>query len=273
MHNNRFIKTIVYGSILISVAGLCQVIITQQLFNIPFNYRSLSYQVFVLLSTFLQYNMQRGYSLIHNQYNSERYQWLLIHKKQMMIAMGVCLIAVLFLCNWLSWTSIIIMIAAELISTLYYLKPFNLRKYGYFKPFLIGLIWVITCTVVPLIEENLLHNNAWYFIIAQFLLVSVLCIVFDIKDIVCDMQDGIKTYANTLGIKFTKSISVIIALVYYLLVYLFNDNVFLNLTNGLFTLLLITAIVFAQDKRHSFYYYVFVDSLLILQLMIIAYLI
>lgn len=269
MQNNRLIKTIVYGSILISVAGLCQVIITQRLFSISFNYRSLSYQLFVLLSTFLQYNMQRGYSLIHNQYNSERYQWLLINKKPMMIAMGLSLIAVLFLCNWLSWTSIIIMISAELISTLYYLKPFNLRKYGYFKPFLIGLIWVVTCSVVPLIEENLLHDTAWFFILAQFFLVSLLCILFDIKDIVCDRQDGIKTYANTLGINSTKIISLLIAFVYFILMYLFNTNFLLSIVNYTFTLLLILAILFAKEKRHSFYYYLFVDSLLILQIIIV----
>jgi 4-hydroxybenzoate polyprenyltransferase len=271
MLNKPFIKTIVYGSILISVASLCQVIITQKIFGIAFNYKSVSYQLFVFLSTFLQYNMQRGYSLIHNQYTSERYQWLLKNKKPMLIVMGISLVALLFLCNWLSWTSILIMISAELVSTLYYLKPFNLRRFGFIKPFLIGLIWVITCAVVPLIEENLLVENAWLFIIAQFLLISVLCIVFDIKDAVSDYQDGIKTYANTIGLNATKLLAILISIVYYLLFFLFNKSLILSICNGFFLLLLIISILVANEKRHSFYYYILVDGLLIMQLIILLY--
>ena len=150
---NSFLKVLVYGNIFISIAGLAQVLLTQLIFKIPFDYYSISYLAFIFLSTYLQYNVQRGYSLIQNNPQTERSQWMIHNRKPMLISLGVSLLALLFLCNWLSWTSIYIMIGAELVSTLYYMKPFNLRRFGFIKPIIVGAIWVISCVLIPLLEN------------------------------------------------------------------------------------------------------------------------
>jgi hypothetical protein len=93
--------------------------------------------------------------ITENNLHDDRSQWLLKHKKLLLYSVGLALFIVLFLCNNLSWTSIGIMVGAELVSTLYYLPPFNLRKHGYMKPFLVSAIWVISCTLVPIIENKL----------------------------------------------------------------------------------------------------------------------
>jgi hypothetical protein len=66
-------------------------------------------------------------------------------------------------------------------------RPFNLRRHGYIKPFLISSVWVISCSLVPLIENKLLTEHSIWFVVSQiFVLYSVLCLLFDIKDSVND---------------------------------------------------------------------------------------
>ena len=195
---------LVYANVFIAICAFAQVFMTYLLFKIPFNFDTISYLIFILLSTYVQYNMQRGYLVNPNGPPTERSSWLLKNKKILLISNLICLVALIFLCNSLSWTSIFIMIGAEVVATLYYMPPFYLRKYGYFKPFLISAIWAISCVLVPLIEFSTVTPNSIYFLIAKFLFIAELCVVFDINDSEKDFQSGVFTYANKLGLSFTK---------------------------------------------------------------------
>ena len=196
-----------YANVFIAFCALSQVFLTYHLFPIPVNFDNNSYLIFVLLCTFLQYNVQRGYYVVNESNNhSPRSLWTIQHKKIMLYSIGISLVSILFLCNKLSRLSIGIMVGAEIISTLYYLQPFNLRRYGYIKPFLISMVWVISCSLVPLIENDLLTANSIWFLASQFVFISVLCMLFDIKDNNADYLLGVNTYANRFGVNITKII-------------------------------------------------------------------
>ena len=258
-------KTLVYANVYISFCAFAQVILTYYLFHVPFNYENNSYLIFIFLSTFLQYNVQRGYILNNQENQTDRSQWLLKHKKTMIYAIVLSLVAVLFLCNSLSWTSIIIMISAEVVSNLYYLPPVNLRQHGYIKAFLVSAIWIISCTLVPLIENNLLTLQSSWYLVSQFLFISVLCLLFDVKDIRKDYMIGINTYANKFGVNFTKYFCIVLqtfALVGY---YFFYHQGIAIIGYLLFTFLVLAFIMQTTEKKHAFYYYVWIDGLLIAQ--------
>jgi len=263
--SNPIVKTLVYANVFISICALAQVIVTYVVFSIPVNYNNNAYLAFVFLSTYLQYNVQRGYLINQNNLNSERSQWLTKHKKILLISVALCLFIVLFLCNNLSSTSIIIMVAAEIISTLYYLPPFNLRKHGYIKPFLISAIWVITCSLVPLIENNILTNNSAWFLISQFCFISVLCLLFDLKDSVEDFLNGVNTYANKFGAVVTKIICLLILVSGSISFYIFTKNLYLQVAINFVFFATALTVLFSKEKTHSFYYYLWVDGLLFLQ--------
>ena len=268
---NKFTYSLVYGNIFISIAGLSQVLLTTLLFSIPINERTVSYMAFVLLSTFLQYNMQRGYNFLEKHPENERNEWLLKNKKILLIALGISLVSLLFLCNWLSWTSIGIMVGAELISTFYYLKPLQLRKFGFVKPFIISLIWVVSCAIVPFIENDLINTNSLLFCLAQFFLIASLCVLFDIKDKIIDFNEGVNTYANTYGTKITKLIAFSLSLSYFITMnYVINATNFIVL-NSIYFLVLNTIILISNDNRDSFFYYLIVDGLLIIQLILTVF--
>ena len=265
-----FIKTMVYGNVFIALCSLAQVLLTYMVFPIPINVENNSYVVFIFLSTYLQYNVQRGMMLQQHHLITDRSQWISKHKKILLITIGLSLIMLLFLCNTLSYTSIGIMVGAEAISTLYYMKPFNLRRFGYIKPFLISLIWVISCVTVPLIENHILTLNSCWFMLSQFLFIATLCVLFDIKDTDDDYMTGINTYANKFGITFTKKMAIFLIIgSSFCYVFFYQTNQYLALTSVIISLITAGSIFFITDKRHSFYYYLWIDGLLILQAIIL----
>lgn len=263
-----FIKTLVYANVFVAFCSLAQVFFTYQLFPIPVNFANNSYLVFILLSTYLQYNVQRGYMINPSNAHTERSQWLLKHKKIMLYSISGCLLIVLFLCNNLSWTSIGIMVVAEVLSTLYYLPPFNFRKHGYIKPFLISSVWTISCCLVPLIENDLLTPHSVWYLVSQFCFISVLCLLFDIKDLEQDYMTGVNTYANKFGITITKLICVCSVIIAFTCFYNFKQDTNSIIASLLLRLLVIGTILFTNDKRHCFYYYLWVDGLMIMQMVL-----
>lgn len=271
MKTNSFIsspivKTLVYANVFIAICSFAQVLLTYRLFPIPVNFDNNSYLVFVLLATFLQYNVQRGYHVVNeSNNNTPRSVWTITHKKVMLFSIAISLIAVLFLCNNLSWLSIGIMVGAEIISTLYYLQPFNLRKHGYIKPFLISLVWVISCSLVPLIENDLLTAHSVWFLTSQFVFISVLCMLFDIKDNDVDYLSGVNTYANRFGVRITKIICASLVIIGFTCFYMFDRNSDYIIASVILRTLLLGTIFFTNENRHSFYYYLWVDGLLIIQ--------
>jgi 4-hydroxybenzoate polyprenyltransferase len=271
--NNSFFKLLVYANVFIAFCALSQVFLTYKVFPIPVNFKNNSYLLFVLLSTFLQYNVQRGYMISQNNYNTPRSQWLFKHKKSLFVSIIISIGTVLFLCNSLSYLSIGIMVGAEVVSSLYYLPPFNLRKHGYIKPFLIALIWVVSCGLVPLIENDLLTLNTVWFLVAQFFLVASLCVLFDVKDAEDDFLKGINTYANKFGIKTAKLLCIILLIGFCFCSLYFGitrhhhppfywvPTIVVDVTA--------TALVLLAYNKHSFYYYLIVDGMLLLQAILV----
>ena len=264
--SSPFLNTLVYANVFIALCALSQVLLTYHLFPIPINFDNNSYLLFVLLATYLQYNVQRGYYIVnHGNSKSPRSQWIIRHKKIMGYSIGASLIVLLFLCNKLSWLSIGIMVGAEIISTLYYLQPFNLRRHGYIKPFLISAVWVISCVLVPLIENQLLTTHSVWFLLSQFVFISVLCMLFDIKDNDKDYISGVNTYANRFGVNATKIICALLIVIGFTCFYIFKNNASSLIGSVILRLMLLLTILYTNDKRHAFYYYLWVDGLLIIQ--------
>lgn len=257
-------KTLVYANVFIAFCAAAQVLITYKLFSVPLTYANATFILFVFLATYLQYNVQRGYFIANINLNTESGQWLGRYKRTMFVSLFLSLAVLLFLCNNLSYTSVGIMVGAELVSTFYYLPPFNLRKCGYIKPLIISLIWVISCTVVPLIENHMLNWNSAWFIFSQFCFISVLCILFDIKDMTDDYLNGIDTYANRFGVMGTKWICVVFSIAMGVSFYVFRQSQDL-VPELIITALTIFTVFITSEKKHRFYYYLWVDGLLLLQ--------
>ncbi len=265
-----FIRVLVYANIYIALCAAAQVVLTQRVFDIRFGAVPASYILFILLSTYVQYNMQRGYVVASEQVHTERAVWVLKHRKIMLASNFMALFVLLFLCNDLSWTAIGIMIGAEIVSSLYYLPPFNLRRYGYIKPFLLGAVWAISCVLVPLIENGRTGEQACVYALSQFCFVSALCVLFDIKDAAADKANDTHTYANRFGITVSRSLAIILIVAGGVSFLCLNISPLAKVANSAVMLLSIALVFLSHDRQHSFFYYLLIDGLMLLQALAVS---
>src|SRR3954447_5407626 len=83
----------------------------------------------------------------------------------------------------------------------------NTRRTGWFKPFAIGLVWATAVTYVPIlwyqVEQNTQYifasDNLW-FLVKNFMYISLLAILFDIKDYAADHNLRLKTFVVRMGL-------------------------------------------------------------------------
>ena len=86
----------------------------------------------------------------------------------------------------------------------------NLRATGWLKPFLIGFVWAGVVTYIPVLWYQAEHDmhytftilNSWFFM-KNFLYISLLAILFDIKDYAADHNRHLKTFVVRIGLRKT----------------------------------------------------------------------
>ena len=115
--------------------------------------------------------------------------------------------------SWQDWFWILLF---PLVGMLYYginyapIGNINLRKVGWLKPFLIGFSWAGIANVYPIIHHHIVSGTPFsvqllniLLFFKNFMFVSVLCIMFDIKDYAMDANHQIKTFVVNNGLRKT----------------------------------------------------------------------
>lgn len=103
-----------------------------------------------------------------------------------------------------------------LVAALYYginykvVGNVNLRNVGWMKPFVIGFTWAGLANVYPIVFYDIVHGTtasinliAVLLFIKNFMFVTVLCIMFDIKDYAMDSNQQLKTFVVKNGLRKT----------------------------------------------------------------------
>ena len=152
---------------------------------------------------------------------------------------------------------------------------FNLRRMGWLKPFLIGFVWTGPTFVYPILFARIQYGHHLGFslfpcllFLKYFMFISVLAILFDIKDTATDTGSGLDTWVVRYGLRstlfhVTLPLSVLGVLTF--LSYAFPHG--FSLTRMLMILapfgLLMLAIVSLRKPRSLLYYYVVIDGLML----------
>ncbi|MGN6617567.1 MAG: hypothetical protein ACTHJ5_10380 [Ilyomonas sp.] len=113
----------------------------------------------------------------------------------------------------IEWISIV---AFPVVAGLYYgvvLSPkfkLNLRSEGWLKPFIIGFVWAGAVTIYPIIfrgiEKGITYTLSWlvgWLFLKNWMYITVLCIMFDIKDYAADHNKQLKTFVVQVGLRRT----------------------------------------------------------------------
>lgn len=230
--------------------------------------------LFVFFSTITGYNFVKyfGMAKFHHRRLA---RWL----KIIQVFSLVCF----FLMLWFLWQlkpKTIVYVAVFGVVTFLYAIPFlpkryfvdrqkNLRNIGGLKVYVIALVWAGVTVLLPVLDKKGLFTlDVWLTAIQRFLLVMLLMLPFEIRDL---QYDSLKlaTIPQKIGIKNTKIMGVLVGMVFLMLEFLKDQLsqklILLTLAVTLITLLFI---VFANKKRSNYYSSFWVESVPILWLVL-----
>lgn len=165
-------------------------------------------------------------------------------------------------------------LAAVFYYGLSFLPTYNLRKIGWLKPFVIGFTWAGLITIAPIIFYNLTHQSeqgispiGWWLFLKNFMFISVLCIIFDIKDYAVDSNHNVKTFVVRKGLRFT-IFSIILpltiaGLISFLIFGTYNHFSQTRLTINVLPFIALMGACYAlQERRNIFFYLIIIDGLM-----------
>jgi hypothetical protein len=160
---------------------------------------------------------------------------------------------------------------------LYRFKKFSLRNIGWMKPFVIGFVWAGLVTVYPIVYYFIVNNSPFEFtwvglflFFKNFIFVTVLAIMFDVKDYATDSNQRLKTYVVEHGLRktiFYILIPLSIAGLGSFLLYGFTRNFSAGriLLNTVPFLMMITVAYYLHRRQSIFYYLVLIDGLMLVK--------
>ena len=275
--------------------GLCAVALSieaslQQRY--PLN--RLIFYLLVFSTTVLYYSIAYLGTEVSPDSANERSAWYAVNRRFMRGSQFFFLIvliassAVFFIQRWEEVFSMRIgewalLFVFPLVSGLYYginnrfTGHVNLRNVGWLKPFIIGFTWAGLVTVYPVMFYALDHGDHYqstlvglFLFIKNFMYITLLCIIFDIKDYEMDYNQQLKTYVVKLGLY--KTIFYIIIPLCIVGLASFIGYAFFNhfhpvkiLLNTIPFLLVILVARSMNYNRSIFYYLVVIDGLMLVK--------
>jgi 4-hydroxybenzoate polyprenyltransferase len=161
------------------------------------------------------------------------------------------------------------------IPGLYFTK---IRQIGWLKPFVVGLTWSGWVTVYPVLVWQVQRGFAnekpvmpsVLFWLQNFLFISILAIIFDIKDYRSDVRLNLKTYPATLGIRNTFRYVIYPVTIINIFIFLFFQfqHHFAPIQTAIqiipYVLLLVVLFSY-RNTRSVLYYLVAIDGLMFLK--------
>ncbi len=290
-YENGIIKAIFFGNYFY---GLCAVTLSieanlQQ--KAPLN--ALIYYVALFAATALYYTYAYISINVPNPAN-KRAVWYVSHKQMMVLSQNILTImfsicALVLLRNiWphiyqitiLEW---LLIISVPIIALFYYginlpsVSSKNLRQLGWLKPFVIGFVWAGMVTIYPIIYLNITNNTAYtltlfssLLFVKNFMFVTVLCIMFDIKDYAADHNQQLKTFVVRVGLRKTIfyiiiPLSVIGLSTFIVFAVLQQFPLLRILINSIPFILLILLAYSLQRRKSILYYLAIIDGLLLVK--------
>ena len=226
--------------------------------------------------------------------SNKRSKWyaanlLLVKRTQWLFAVGCALLSAYLLIKHfhglqnISITQMLLPAVAGFAALSYYGIPlgihstFNLRKTGWFKPFAIGLVWATTVTYLPLIwyqaEQDTAYQfssfNTWFFI-KNFMYISLLAVLFDIKDYATDYNKQLKTFVVRFGLRKTifyiiMPLTIIGFISFIIFASLLHFHLLRIIINSIPFILLLLVAWSMQRRKSILYYLVVIDGLMLVK--------
>ncbi|WP_333780786.1 hypothetical protein [Tenacibaculum pacificus] len=219
-----------------------------------------SLDYFLFFGTITGYNFVKyaGVAKLHHRS-------LTTHLKIIQIFSLGCFLLMCFYASKLSTQTLLFFSPFGLLTFLYavpFLSGFqkNLRSISYLKIVIVALVWTGATVFLPIFDIDGQFTNQLYLIgIQRFLLVVVLILPFDIRDVKYDAV-SLQTIPKKIGIKKTKKLGYILLSLCLLIEFIITPNPdFKRVFLFVFTVVLVL-LMRSSDKKSNYYTSFFVES-------------
>jgi len=177
----------------------------------------------------------------------------------------------------------VLMLIFPFFAALYYginlrvLSKFRLRNVAWLKPFIIGFVWAGLVNIYPMIFYDIEHELVYVpdiigilLFIKNFMFVTVLSIMFDIKDYAADHNLQLKTFVVKVGLRKTIFMILIplslLGLSSFILFGILRHFSLLKISLNVIPFILLIMVAYSLHKRKSiFYYLIVIDGLMLVK--------
>jgi 4-hydroxybenzoate polyprenyltransferase len=273
--------------------GLCTVALSiEAILQQQYPLNSIVYYVFVFCATVLYYTHAYIAEPTSIDPANMRSAWYHRHRRfvkysQVVMTLMVVLTgAMLLIPNWnnilhISWLQGAVGGIFPLVAVLYYgsLTPGsstnNLRNQGWIKPFVIGLVWAGPVTLYPVLFQSIEKGIAYepglvgfLLFIKNFMFITMLCIMFDIKDYAADHNQNLKTFVVQLGLRKTIFYILIplsaLGLGTFIMYAMLRHFPLLRILVNTIPFILLITVAYSMHRRKSILYYLaIIDGLML----------
>jgi hypothetical protein len=226
--------------------------------------------------------------------NNKRSVWYIQNKNLMIrsqLLLTILMIVAVFFLSLSVWkqvmqmpfTLFLLMLVFPCTAVLYYgieflqFKKHSLRSNGWLKPFVIGFVWAGSVNIYPILFHSLETHEPFgitffgvLLFVKNFMFITVLCIMFDIKDYAADYNQQLKTFVVRVGLR--KTIFYIILPLCTVgfgtfLTFAFIRQIPISriILNGIPFILLITVAWSMYRRKSILYYLAIIDGLMLVK--------
>jgi len=246
----QFFNFYINANIHVALAVYSLVRITEIYFHLPYN-EPLDY--FIFYGTIVGYNFVKYTRIAKLHHRS-----LTKNLKIIQLFSFVSFLLMTFYGSKLSLKTLMFFIPFGVLTVLYavpFLKGFqkNLRTIGYLKIIIVAFVWSGTTVLIPLIDiQKEIDINVLLQTLQRFLLVVVLILPFDIRDMEYDIG-SLQTIPQKLGIEKTKKIGFfLLALVLTIEFIIFKETYLKNVFLGFCTIVFLF-LMKAKNNQSNYY--------------------
>ncbi len=240
---------------------------TLQLLLLPISTYLLVFIFFAALSAYNAYWILSSYSFNKTIPLRTFFQ----HKKSSFLVLLLAIIGMLYCYTRLNLVMYNLVIAAVLLGAyslpvMPFKLPLLLRRAGVFKTIILAFSWTIITTLIPLQTSLLdLDQTARMVFMNHFLLMLMLCLIFDKRDAVVDKMRGLQSLATAIRPRMIHYLFGLFFIGYLVVSYSLNAyqvtilQVLALILAGVATLIVYIA---SLQKRGYLFYYFLVDGLM-----------
>lgn len=272
----KSIRLLVNTNLLISLAAVFLTLETQIQLNLPPHWHAYLFLIFV--ATLFEYNLHRLVTIRINKEaaTSDKHRWAFQHVKTIYFLVFSSLVGLLVAITQTPFT-VLLVLAPFAFLTVFYSLPvstlhnpsFRLRQIPFLKIFLVSITWSATTILLPVIHHGMSPDaHVWMMLFERALFVFAITIPFDIRDMIVDEHDGLKTIPLFFGERKSLMISVWSLMGFILLTSLHygsSDQRFLVVSFAISAISTIWFITNQRIRQLPLYHYGILDGTMLLQ--------